>query len=88
MYEVKTYSYLEKKEKLFGLEVVDFLCLAVVYAVIFLLSSNLITNVVILLLVYLGIRFYKKGKPPGYTLQLLRFIGTPKMYVLPGKETF
>jgi len=84
---VKTYTHLDRKEKILGLEIVDFLLLAAIYAVVFLISINLIVNGSILVASFIGLRLYKKGKPPKYTITLLRFITTPKFYTLPGRET-
>ena len=47
MEPVKTYTHLDRKERLFGIEVMDFLLLALVYAVVFILSTNIIANLCI-----------------------------------------
>jgi len=86
MKPVKTYTYLDKKEKAFGMEVADFLILAVVYALTFLVSMNLVINFSVIAGAFLLLRFYKRGKPPQYTATLIRFLITPKFYTLPGKE--
>lgn len=86
MKPVKTYTYLDKKEKAFGMEVADFLILAVVYALTFLVSMNLFINFAVIAGAYFSLRFYKRGKPPQYTAALIRFLMTPKFYTLSGKE--
>jgi len=86
MKPVKTYTYLDKKEKVLGLEIADFLLLALAYAVVFTVSANLVINISILVALYLAMRLYKHGKPPKYTATLIRFIAMPKFYTVPGKE--
>lgn len=86
MEPVRTYTYLDRKEKLFGIEVIDFLLLAFVYALVFLFFTNIVINVTVIGVCYLALRLYKKGKPPQYTMTLFRFISTPKFYTLPGRE--
>ena len=86
MQPVKTHTHLDKKEKLFGIELLDFLFLAAVYAVVFTLSRNIFINIALVVAVYFALRWYKRGKPPGYTATLVRFLFTPKFYTLPGRE--
>jgi len=86
MNTVKTYTYLDKKEKVFGLEIADLLILAVAYAVTFMVSTSLLVNIPLLIGVYLALRMYKRRKPPKYTAMMLRFIATPKFYTLTGRE--
>ena len=86
MNQVKTYTYLDKKEKVFGLEIADLLILAMAYAVTFMVSASLLVNVPLLIAVYLALRIYKHGKPAGYTATMIRFIATPKYYTLSGRE--
>lgn len=68
------------------MDVADFLILAVVYALTFLASMNLVVNFSVIAGAFLLLRFYKRGKPPQYTATLIRFLITPKFYTLPGKE--
>ncbi len=86
MQPVKTYTHLDKKERMFGIEVLDFLLLAVVYAVVFTVSRNIFINIAVVVAVYVGLRLYKRGKPQGYTATLVRFWLTPKFYTLSGRE--
>ncbi len=86
MKPVKTHTSLEKREKAFGLEVMDFLLLALVYAVVFIVSTNIFINLAVVATAYALLRIYKKGKPPKYTSMLFRFLFTPKFYTLPGRE--
>lgn len=86
MEPVRTYTYLDRKEKLFGIEVADFLILALVYAAVFIFSTNIFANLGIVSACYIALRLYKKGKPPQYTIMLIRFLLTPKFYTLPGRE--
>ena len=84
---VKTYTHLDKKEKILGLEIVDFLLLAIIYTVVFLFSINIFVNVLVMAASFFGLKLYKNGKPHQYTINLIRFIATPKFYTLPGRET-
>jgi hypothetical protein len=84
---VKTYTHLDKKEKILGLEIIDFLFLAVVYAVVFLVSINIFVNVLAVAVCFFGLKLFKRGKPHKYTMNLIRFIMTPKFYTLPGRES-
>lgn len=84
---VKTYTHLDKKEKILGLEIIDFLLLALVYALVFILSINLFFNLAVLVGAFFALKLYKKGKPSQYTMTLIRFIMTPKIYTLPGRES-
>lgn len=84
---VKTYTHLDKKEKILGLEIIDFLLLAVIYAAVFLISINIFVNVFVVVVSFFALKLYKKGKPHQYTVTLVRFIMTPKFYTLPGRET-
>ena len=86
MHPIKTYSHLDKKEKMLGIEILDFLMLAVVYALVFTVSRNIFINIALIVAVYFTLRLYKRGKPPGYTAALVRFLLTPKYYTLPGRE--
>ena len=86
MNSVKTYTYLDKKEKVFGLEIADFLILAIAYAITFMVSTSLLVNIPLLIGVYLALRIYKHGKPPKYTAMMIRFVATPKFYTVPGRE--
>jgi hypothetical protein len=84
---VKTYTHLDKKEKILGLEIIDFLLLAVIYAIVFLVSINIFVNVLVVAVCFFGLKLFKRGKPHQYTINLVRFIMTPKFYTLPGRES-
>jgi hypothetical protein len=84
---VKTYTHLYQKEKILGLEIMDFLLLALIYAVVFIFSVNIILNIAVLAAAFFGLKLYKKGKPQQHTMNLIRFVMTPKFYTLPGRET-
>lgn len=57
-----------------GLELVDGCILLFTFFVTFLINRNgLFTNCFLLVLVYIGLRALKRGKPEGYILILLRF---------------
>lgn len=86
MEPVRTYTYLDKKEKMLGIEIIDFLILCLIYGIAFSISSNIILNLVIVVVSYLGLRLYKRNKPPQYTTMLFRFLFTPKYYTLKGSE--
>ena len=59
---------------MFGLELMDLLALAVCFIVIFNLSDHFVLNALVLAGIYGGIRYFKKDKPPGYLVSLLRFL--------------
>lgn len=86
MEPVRTYTYLDKKEKMLGIEIIDFLILCLIYGIAFSISSNIFLNLVIVLVTYLALRLYKRNKPPQYTTMLFRFLFTPKYYTLKGSE--
>ncbi len=80
MNSVPLYPMLAKENKILGLEFMDLLILILFYLVLFLVSRNLIVNVILLGLVYLFLRRYKKNKPPRYTETLIRFLVQPQKY--------
>ena len=45
-----------------------------------------VVGIALVVAVYFALRWYKRGKPPGYTATLVRFLFTPKFYTLPGRE--
>lgn len=69
------------------MEVADFFILAVVYALTFLVSMNLVINFAVIAGAFFSLRLYKRGKPPQYTATLIRFLMTPKFYTLSGRES-
>lgn len=74
MKPIRIYTHLGKKEKIAGLELFDWGILLVVYAVVFLVSANLIINVVVFASAFCALKAYKHKKPPKYTESLVRFI--------------
>ena len=59
---------------MFGLELMDLLALAVCFIVVFNVSDHLVLNALALAAIYGGMRHFKKDKPQGYLISLLRFL--------------
>lgn len=74
MKPIRIYTHLGKKEKIAGLELFDWGLLLIVYAVVFLVSTNLIINVAVFASAFCALKVYKYKKPPKYTESLIRFI--------------
>ena len=58
----------------FGLELVDCLVVFGIFLGVFYVSDHLFINLLIVGGAYLSLRLLKKGKPAGYTIQLLKFL--------------
>ena len=80
MERIKTYPMLAKENKILGLEMIDSLILALTYLIVFLLSKNLILNLILLTCAYFALRAYKKNKPPHYTQGLVHRLIRPSRY--------
>jgi len=59
---------------IFGLELGDIVILLGLFFILFNISNSILLNGCILFFVYLVLRWAKRGKPPGYILQLIHFI--------------
>lgn len=59
-----------------GLEIIDVLIVAIVFAGAFVLSEHIVVNIAIVATVYTTLRFFKKDRPQGYTMQFFRFIAS------------
>lgn len=79
---VKVYRMIQEKNRFFGLELTDLIILMLVYLFLFLLSKNLILNLSLTGAAYFFLRFYKKGKPPHWTVSVIRFLISKKRYSL------
>ena len=73
---VRVYRNIAMPVLFFGLELMDLLVLAVLFLIVFNASDRLILNLLLLFGSYLALRYFKKGKPSGYTLHLARFIAS------------
>lgn len=72
---IRVYRNISTKDKLLGLELLDGCILLKTFFVIFMVNRNgLFTNAALLVLVYVGLRAFKRGKPDGYLLVLARFV--------------
>ncbi len=87
METIKVYRNLNGVDRFLGLELADGCVLLVTFFLAFLLNRNaLFTNIGVLLLVYLGLRALKRGKPDGYILVLTRFVLSSRFKRPPGYE--
>lgn len=82
MNTVKGYNKIQSKNKIFGLEFIDLLFLAVIYLIVFVISSNLLINFPVILSAYWFFRIYKKGKPPHWPSSVIRFLIRPRKFSL------
>ncbi len=57
-----------------GLEFFDLLILLAVYLAVFVLSENLIVNLVMVAVSYFVLRCYKRGKAPHWSESVIRFV--------------
>ena len=75
MESIKVYRNLNIADKLFGLELVDGCVMLLAFFLIFMVHRDgLISNAVLLIALYIGLRSLKRGKPDGYMLVLGRFV--------------
>ena len=75
MEPIRVYRNLNTPDKFFGLELADGCALLFVFFAAFMVNrEGLFSNGVLLLLVYLGLRALKRGKPQGYLLVLGRYV--------------
>ena len=87
METIKVYRNLNGVDRFLGLELADGCVLLVTFFLAFLINRNaLFTNIGVLLLVYLGLRALKRGKPDGYILVLTRFVLSSRFKRPPGYE--
>lgn len=75
MEAIRVYRNVNAVDKLLGLELADGCILLFTFFIAFTVNrEGLFTNGVALLLVYLGLRTLKRGKPDGYMLVLSRYV--------------
>jgi hypothetical protein len=75
METIRVYRNINSADKLFGLEMADGGVLLLTFFVAFMVNKNgLFTNLLLLLMVYVGLRAVKRGKPDGYLLVLGRYV--------------
>jgi len=77
---LKVYRKIYERNKILGLEFPDFLILVLLYLAVFLFSKNLILNLVLIGGAHFFLRLYKKGKPPHWTVSILRFLFRGRRY--------
>lgn len=72
---MRVYRNINTPDKFFGLELADGCALMFVFFAAFMVNrEGLFSNGLVLLIVYLGIRTLKRGKPHGYLLVLTRYV--------------
>jgi hypothetical protein len=75
METIRVYRNINSADKLLGLEMVDGGVLLLTFFLAFMVNKNgLFTNLLLLVLVYVGLRALKRGKPDGYLLVLGRYV--------------
>ncbi len=80
MKTLKGYNKIQTRNKIFGLEFFDLLVLVLIYMAVFVFSSNLILNLVIVAAAYFTLRAYKRGKPPHWSVSVIRFLIRAKRF--------
>lgn len=87
METIRVYRNINGVDKFLGLELADGCLLLLTFFLAFMVNRNgLFTNAGVLVLVYLGLRALKRGKPDGYLLVLTRFILMSRFKRPPGFE--
>lgn len=87
METIRVYRNLNGVDKFLGLELADGCLLLLTFFLAFLVNRNgLFANAALLVLVYLGLRALKRGKPDGYLLVLTRFVLMSRFKRTPGFE--
>lgn len=75
MEAIRVYRNINSADKLFGLEMADGCLLLLTFFLAFMVNKNgLFMNLLLLALVYVGLRALKRGKPDGYLLVLGRYV--------------
>ena len=75
---VKVYRNIATPILFFGLELADCIGVFGVFLAVFYVSDRLFVNLCFVAAAYVFLRLLKKGKPPGYTLHLARFLWSDK----------
>lgn len=70
----KVYRNLLSPIYVLGLELPDLLGLVIIFLVLFNISDAVALNIVLLTFAYAAIRWFKKGKPPGFAIHLVKFV--------------
>lgn len=87
METIRVYRNLNGVDKFLGLELADGCLLLLTFFLAFLVNRNgLFANAALLVLVYVGLRAVKRGKPDGYLLVLTRFVLMSRFKRTPGFE--
>lgn len=74
MRRAKVYRNVGLQPQWLGLEPIDLLALGGLgWTCLSIMQAGLASTALVLAAAYVGMRLFKRGKPPGYTLQLLRF---------------
>ena len=82
MKTVKGYNKIQTKNKIIGLEFFDLLILLLIYLIVFVFSSNLIVNLLIVAGAYMALRIYKRGRAPHWSGSVIRFLVRRRNYLL------
>lgn len=80
MKTVKHYNKIYGRNRIFGLEFFDLLLLLGIFLIIFVFSSNLLINLVLVISAYIVLRLYKKGKTPHWTGSIVRYVCRPTRF--------
>ena len=87
METTRVYRNVGGVDKFLGLELADGCLLLLTFFLAFMVNrTGLFTNGLLLVLVYLGLRALKRGKPDGYLLVLTRFVLMSRFKRPPGFE--
>ena len=82
MKQIKVYRKVHERNKILGLEFPELLLVVLVYLFTFILSKNIVLNVLLVIAAYVFLRVYKRGKPAHWTSSIIRFFMTGHRYPL------
>lgn len=71
--QITHYKLINIRAKWLGLDFFDVVAIVILFAVVNLLTSAILADLVICLLLYVGLRILKATKPKGWFLNVLRY---------------
>lgn len=71
---------------IFGLELTDLVILLASFFIVFNISDHLFMNGGALVLLYFGLRYFKRGKPRDYFQDLMIFLWKPRATIVSNKD--
>jgi len=78
----RVYRHIDTPIFLWGLELMDWLGVVIVFFLSFFVSRHILVNLLLIGSTYVILRFFKKGRAPNYAFHLWRFIrNAPSYYV-------